>query len=201
MATATINSMGKLNTKWGICGFASALYALYTHSPRQQKDLSAAAGIETRMLAEIKSYLKMLQADERKDLLDKIQIFTRSFGGQWAAFDIDKYIGQINASVNVANPANLGDFSIAMPPEAVADYLQRICDFKLAKIWTGSGTEPKELILGLSSQKMKMYNGLAHWVYLSNGIIYSWGVQFASLQNFLSTNASYNGVAWKISIT
>lgn len=117
MATATINSMGTLNEKWGICGFTSALYALYEHSPRQkQKGLAPAAETETRMLAEIKTFLRMLQADNRADLLNKIEMFTRSFGGKWAAFEIDKYIERINASVKVTNPANLGDFSIAMPP-------------------------------------------------------------------------------------
>jgi hypothetical protein len=198
MATSTINSMGKLNTKWGICGFASALYALHEHSSmQQQKGLSSAAEVETRMLAEIKSYLRMLQADNRADLLNKIQIFTRSFGGQWAAFEIDKYIEKINASVKAANAASLGDFSIAMPPDAVVDYLKRMCDFKLARILTAKESDPKELILGVSKPDMKMYNGLAHWVYQLNGVVYSWGTQFVSLENFLSTH-SYGGVAWKI---
>jgi len=201
MATATINSMGTLNEKWGICGFTSALYALYEHSPRQkQKGLAPAAETETRMLAEIKTFLRMLQADNRADLLNKIEMFTRSFGGKWAAFEIDKYIERINASVKVTNPANLGDFSIAMPPEALVDYLQRMCELKLAKILTGKESDPKELILGLSKSSMKMYNGLAHWVYQSNGIVYSWGQQFVSLENLCSSKG-YDGVAWKIAIT
>lgn len=200
MAT-TINNMGALNTRWGICGFASALYALYGHSPRkQQAELSPAAATETRMLAEIKSYLRMLQADERVDLLNAIQTFTRSFGGQWATFAIDKYIDKINASVKVADPATLGDFSIAMPPEAVVDYLQRMCGLESARILTGKQPDPKELIVGLSKPNMKLYNGLAHWVYLLNGTVYSWGSQFVSLQNVM-TLKNYTGVACRIVIT
>lgn len=196
MATS-IDSMGKLNNAWGICGFASALYSLYEHSPKQRAQLAPAGETNTRMLAEIKTYLKMLQADDKVVLLGKIQIFTRSFGGQWADFEIDKYIERINA---VVKSGVVGDFSIAMPPEAVVDYLQRVCDFKSARILTGNELEPKELILGLSRTGMNMYNSLAHWVYELNGTIYSWGKQFPSRQSVMSYK-NYTGIAYKIAIT
>jgi len=197
MATTDINSMGKLNADQGICGFASSLYALYTHSPRKT-ELSEGAEVETRMLAEIKTYLKLLQADNRVDLMSAIQTFTRSFGGAYANFDLDKYIEQINA---VANGGSVGDFSIAMPPEAVVDYLRRACDFKSAKLLTGNMPDPAELILGLCSTKMKMYNRLAHYVYQLNGTVYSWGMQFGSVQQAAAAAHESWSVGHKIAIT
>ena len=204
MVTATIESMSELNTRWGICGFVSALSALFQHSPqKRQLELSSAAKIETRILAEIKVYLVTLQADNRVDLLSMITTFTRSFGGQWATFDIKDYIARINASPNVS-PANLGDFSIAMPPDALVDYLRRMCEFKSARILnrTWSLFDPTELILGLSSDdmNMKLHNHLAHWVYHLNGKVYSWGQECGPVPSFL-TSHKYSKVVYKIAIT
>ena len=199
MATTDINSMGKLNADQGICGFTSSLYALYTHSPRKT-ELSEGAEVETRMLAEIKTYLKLLQADNRVDLLSAIQSFTRSFGGAYTNFDLDKYIERINATVSV-NGGALGDFSIAMPPEAVVDYLRRACDFKSAKLLTGNMPDPAELILGLCSTQMREYKGLAHYVYQLNGTVYSWGKQFGSVQQAAAAAHESWSVGHKIAIT
>ena len=197
MATS-INSMSTLNEEWGICGFASSLSALYEHSPRQQAQLAQAAETKTRMLAEIKSYLVMLKADGRVDLLSAIQTFTRSFGSTWAAFDIDQYIGRINATVTAGTG---DDFSIAMPPEAVVDYLRRMCDFKSARALASNLPDPPELILGLCSTTMRMHNGLAHWVYQLNGKIYSWGDEFLSVNQAAAAAGKTWTVGHKIALT
>jgi hypothetical protein len=168
-----IDNMGVLNHKYGVCGFASSLYALYTRSP--SSGLAAGASVETRMMAEIKTYLMMLKAEGRSDLLSDIKTFTTSFP-KYESFTIDGYITEINAAVKGGIP----NFSIAMPPNAVVDYLKRACDFKNAKEVPLTDTS-NELILGVRDGKGKSepLKGLIHWVYFQNKIVYSWGVQFA----------------------
>ena len=197
MATPSINNMGVLNNDWGICGFTSSLYALYSHSPRLQSHLSSAAPIKTRMVAEIKTYLKMLEADGRVDLLNAIQTFTRSFGGAYKDFDLDDYVKEIN---KVVTDGAGGNFSIGMPPDALVDYLRRVCDFKSARILTGKLPDPPELILGCCRAGMRMYNGLAHYVYQLNGKIYSWGQEFGTIKQAGDHVGKTYTVGWKIAL-
>ncbi|HEX4135061.1 MAG TPA: hypothetical protein VHY84_10665 [Bryobacteraceae bacterium] len=178
------DTMGVLNKKWGICGFTSSLYALYTNSPGQRLRLSQGASVTSRMLAEIKTYLVILQAAGRFDLLGSIEVFTQSFGGIFTDFTVPGYIARINNIVTLSDEGleNLADekiFGIAMPPDAVVDYLQRICELRAARTVT---TDMPELILGLCSKDKVMYNGLAHYVYRLNGTVYSWGKQFPSVE-------------------
>lgn len=59
-----ITTMGKTNNDWGVCGFTSSLYSLYTHSPSVKHGaLEKGADSYVRMAAEIKSYLVTLQAE------------------------------------------------------------------------------------------------------------------------------------------
>lgn len=167
-----MNEMGVTNVQHGVCGFTSSLYALYARSPRPS--LVKGAQIETRMMAEIKTYLTMLKADGRADLLAAIKEFTNSFPG-YGGFTIDGYIQQINAAVT----QGVSNFSIAMPPAVVVDYLQRACEFKTAKeVDLSAGGV--EFILGVrdSNGKSDPLKGLIHWVYYLNGTVYSWGKQF-----------------------
>lgn len=168
-----IDNMGLVNVTQGVCGFTSSLYALYTRSPKQS--LAAGASVDTRIMAEIKTYLMMLKADGRADMLSAIKEFTTSFPG-YTGFTIDGYIQQINNAAKGGVP----NFSIAMPPVAVVDYLQRMCEFKTAKE-VPVNTAGIEFIIGVRNSKGKSspLNGLIHWVYFLNGTVYSWGKQFA----------------------
>lgn len=167
-----INNMGVVNAQHGVCGFTSSLYALYSKSPRPS--LVKGAKVETRMMAEIKTYLTMLKAEGRADLLSQIKDFTTSFPG-YGGFTIDGYIQKINQAV----VTGVSDFSIALPPAVVVDYLHRACDFKSAKE-VGVTTTGIEFILGVrdANGKSTPLNGLIHWVYYLNGTVYSWGAQF-----------------------
>jgi len=199
------NDMGVLNASWGICGFSSSLYALYQHSPTQQSRLAQAGRTTTRVLAEIKTYLVMLQADARYDLLGAIETFTQSFGGDFAKFTIPGFIMRINNIVTLGDQAliDLKDddtWGIAMPPLAVVDYLKRMCDLRIARLVKTN--LHSELILGLCGKKMHLYNGLEHYVYRLNGKVYSWGQQFNSVEAAaLSVREPTWYVGYRIAIT
>lgn len=197
-----LDQMGKMNVHWGICGFTSALYALYHHSPSQhQARLSGGAATPTRMLAEIKTYLRMLQADGQTGLLDDIRDFTRSFGNEFKTFTIESYIQRINDAVQQSNVTSDKLFSIAMPPHAVADYLKRVCGFQNPQVVDAS-TNAAEAIVGVfkSAAPGTKYGGLKHYLYRNNSAvysgtdhIYSWGSRFAS-----EAAAGYDRISQKI---
>lgn len=177
MNGTNVLEISELNKGWGICGFASALGALY-----QNKAIGGAIDqavshnqLNTRLLAEIKSYLVMLQSENNNLLLDEIARFTRSFGGVYASFTIQAYINKISSIGS--NIANVGkDFSIAMPPNGVADFLRRIGGVK-AVLVGGSCPELNDAILGLGDKTVSdQWKGLRHWVYKKgDSEIYNWG--------------------------
>lgn len=177
------DKMGVLNEGWGICGFTSSLYALYTHNPAQQARLAQGAAEPTRMLAEIKTFLRMLQADRQQKMLDDITTFTQSFGGKHKHFTITRYIERINETVTKGADPNNERFGIGLPPEAVVEYLKRVCDFKNARV-VDMSYDAHELILGVADRtdkKMTMHDGLAHYLYKRGNKIYSWGKQFGGV--------------------
>lgn len=193
MPKEQINAMGTLNNRWGVCGFNSSLYALYEHNPRKRADLTSAAKVDTRVAAEIKTFLKMLQAEGNAKLLSDIEAFTRSFGGKRAGFTIAGYIQKIDAEAakegGKFKAKMRPDLSLALPPHAVVAYLQKVAGFPGAKVVTDpvggnllTSSTANEQIIGIRDPKMASYNGLAHWVYMNNGVVYSWGRQFTSIQ-------------------
>lgn len=196
------DDMGVLNAGWGICGFTSSLYALYTHSRGQRSRLARGGRTTSNMLAEIKSYLRVLQADGRYDILDSIKTFTRSFGGRFATFTIERYITRINNIVTLSDQEiiDLKDdeiFGIAMPPAAVVDYLKRICDFQGARLVT---SDKSEMVIGVCGTALPMYNGLEHYVYYLNGTVYSWGLQFGSVREAAASQRTTWTVGYRIAI-
>lgn len=206
MTKERINAMGTLNNRWGVCGFNSSLYALYEHNPAMRAELTSAAKIDSRFAAEIKTFLRMLQAEGNAKLLADIETFTRSFGGQWQGFTVAGYIQQIDAeAARIGEKAKArirSDLSIAMPPHGVVAYLRKVAGFPGAKVLTNPGSASfltastaNEQIVGLRKPGMASYNGLAHWIYLNNGVAYSWGKQFAGLQALLTAHSRYTGVA------
>jgi hypothetical protein len=192
-----MRSMGKTNAGWGVCGFTSSLYAMYHLNPTARPRLINAPRPFT-VLAEIKTYLEMLYAEGNTDLLDEIERFTRSFGvvdgTDFRVFTprsyilyvnsaVDKYIDKMSDAVDEAI-FNDGKFSIALPPQAVVDYLKRIWRYNAkAEIIDGAGDGIVGVRDSSKDNKDKIYNGLVHYVYRKDQRIYSWGNSFGSLND------------------
>lgn len=189
------------NGDWGVCGFTSSFYAMHQRSPNNHPQLSG-AGTATRVLAEIKTYLMMLRVEGEYALLGEIERFTCSFGGRFSTFNIGGYIARINRAVNRTDDEIKDDelYGIAMPPRAVADYLQRIwgVNAQVNRI-NGGGGGVGGGIIGVSSNdpSMPLYDHLEHYMYRKNGIIYSWGQQFNSVQAAAIGGAG--GANWHVS--
>jgi hypothetical protein len=201
--------LGYTNKTWGICGFTSTLSAMYDlNQGVRGQVINGSSGY--RMLAEIKIYLEMLKA-AGSPLLADIRSFTRSFGPPYDTFEVDEYIARIDnaAGEDLSRSQILAEprFSIGMPPAAVADYIQRQWGWKatvtayaimdgagdgivgVTKGWFGSGDRKSLLPLP--------YYGLCHYLYRSNGAVYSWGIKFDSVRE---ANAEYR-VCYVISVS
>jgi hypothetical protein len=178
-----LDLMGWTNSGWGVCGFTSSFYAMYELNPGKQ-GLLLGAGIAHKVLAEIKTYLMMLKGAGELALLQDIQRFTASFNG-YNKFTIDKYIKDINSSVGRTEKQIIADskYSIAMPPQAVLDYLARTWNQQATWSYT---TTPADGIVGvrdLKDKKMVAYQGLRHYLYRKNNKFYSWGKNFTDLDD------------------
>ena len=186
----SMSDMGITNQYWGICGFTSTFYAMYgLHSDK----LDNTGNVRSRVIAEIKGYLQMLKADESA-LLGDIETFTKTFGG-YESFTIDGYIKKINESVSKSDSELKSiDFSIAMTPDAVADYIKRAWGYTATVSKSGDG----DGVIGVCDDPatMPMYDGLCHYMYRKGGKIYSWGSEFSSIQ---AAADSLNGSpTWKL---
>jgi hypothetical protein len=194
LSTAEMNLMGSTNNYWGVCGFTSSFYSMYELNPGKRA-LLVGAGIATKVLAEIKTYLMMLKAAANTQLLSEIETFTKSFGivgkCNFGNFTIENYIRLINDAVNKSDAELRGNcnYSIAMPPDAVADYLRRIWDYESeVQAISGGGGGNEDGIIGVTNGTMKLYDGLCHYMYRANGKVYSWGKVFNSVTE---ANANY----------
>jgi len=183
--TTEIEQVGIANSYWGVCGFTSTFQSLYELN-RGKKALINGAGIPTKVLAEIKTYLVTLKAEGKLRLLQEIETFTRAFpptqrGTDFSNFRIDEYIKYINKAVGKSDKAIMDDelHSIGMPPHALVDYLDRMWGIKatLSPFETGG-----DGIVGVKRDARPMYGGLCHYMYRSNGKIYSWGQTFTSIK-------------------
>lgn len=196
--------VGYTNKKWGVCGFTSTLYAMYDLNPAS-RPLVINASQAFRVLAEIKTYLVMLQADG-SPLLKEIRDFTRTFGPPYDTFEVEDYIQHIReaAADGLSRTQVLGDplFSIALPPKAVADYVQRVWGWKATVSEHAVGSGGGDGVIGVSSSATddnglpKPYHGLEHYMYRHGGKIYSWGQSFNSVQDAADEGAG--GVAWRV---
>ena len=189
---ATIDDMGRANQGWGVCGFTSSFYAIYNLNQWKGGTIIN-ANKAFRVLAEIKTYLMMLKADGKTALLNEIETFTKTFPG-FESFAIDDYIRSINAAVLKTESEIIKDkkFSIAMPPEGVADYLNRLWNCKVSVEVIGGGEGHGTGIIGVSEGASSSYDGLKHYMYRRNGVIYSWGRQFDSVV------AAMGGSSWRV---
>ena len=205
MPTEDINAMGEMNNTWGVCGFSSALYALYEHNPSLRAKLTSGAKIDTRFAAEIKTFLRMLEAEGDAKMRADIEQFTRSFGPKWTGFTIAGYLQTIDDEAERLGTIQgniTKNLSIALPPHALVAYLQKVAGFPGAKVLRDplggmfiTRSTAHEQIVGLRDGIKTMYNGLAHWVYMKNGVVYSWAKQFVGLQSLLTPRTNYVGVA------
>jgi hypothetical protein len=205
MYVTAFDFMGMTNNYWGVCGINSSLYALYENNPTLRGRLARGALTPTMVLAEIKTFLRILQADGKTDLLDAIRNFTRTFAG-FQNFTIESYIQRIDTAVGQISSGGtqmslLADpqFSIAMPPEAVLYYVQKVCGFDNAAL-IPPNSMAQEAIVGLwrnDGNNMGTYGGLRHYVYYLRGVYFSWGKQFASIDQM---QRKYGGICCKISL-
>jgi hypothetical protein len=206
-----MRSMGRRNEQWGICGFTSSLYAMYQLNVAARPFLINAPRPFT-ILAEIKTYLQMLYAESKTELLNDIEWFTRSFGVvggfDFGTFTPRSYILYINNSTSKYINANTQQtikaivsdpkFSIALPPEAVSDYLQRVWEYSsnISTMDPGGDAIIGVLDKTAKDNSSKPYGGLCHYVYRKSNKIYSWGNEYSSV-----TDASANFVpCWFIAL-
>ena len=180
-----LDQVGAANSYWGVCGFTSTFQSLYELN-RGKKALINGAGIPTKVLAEIKTYLVTLKAEGDLKLLQEIETFTRAFpktqkGTDFSTFTIDGYIDLINKAVGKSDSAIMKDelHSIGMPPHAVVDYLKRMWGVTATLTLYETGGDG---IVGVKRDSRPMYGGLCHYMYRSAGRIYSWGQNFASIK-------------------
>ncbi len=184
-----MKTMGKTNAGWGVCGFTSCLYAMYEMNPAARAMLINAPQAWC-VVYEIEEYLEVLKQKGETRLLSLIEGFTRSFK-DFGDFTVDDYIKYIRTSWDTyatANSENMNraikddpKFSIAMPPDAVVDYLKRMWKRDAKFQFTSTAADG---ILGVkdpNDKDMWMYNGLRHYLYQKNGKIYSWGETFTSV--------------------
>lgn len=199
MSGTVMESLGQLNRGWGICGFTSTFYAMYQASPATRGWLVNATQVFS-VLYEISDYLKALQAVQ-SPLLKDITAFTRSFGPPYDTFTVDDYIASIDGASETtrqvlefgSDPVTKGLeaglkadklFGIAMPPQAVADYIERMWKWKATIHEFKAGDLTSDAIVGVrnvTNKTMTMYHGLCHYLYRGGGRYYSWGKSFASL--------------------
>jgi hypothetical protein len=184
---SSLEKVGEANKYWAVCGFTTTLQALYELNPGQ-KALIVGRGTPTAVLAQIKKYLLEIQV-HRKDLCNEIEEFTKGFAN-YNNFSIIAYLDHLRMSAGMKDEdLKAGKYGIALPPHAVVDYLRRMWGAKPKLSFFDTG---KNGVVGVSefrstgyraptSASWKPYNGLIHYVYRSNGKIYSYGKKYNSL--------------------
>lgn len=207
MSGSVMKTLGQLNRGWGICGFTSTFYAMYQANPATRGWLVNATQVYS-VLYEICDYLKMLQA-ANSPLVKDIETFTRSFGSPYDTFDVNDYISKVESSSEATRQVlAFGDnsdrkdrhrelrddelFGIAMPPQVVADYIERVWKWKAAITEFKASDLIGDAIVGVrnvTSTSLTMYHGLCHYLYRGGGKYYSWGSSFPSLA---AANANYD---------
>jgi hypothetical protein len=163
--------------------------------PQLRNQLEGALDVanrSTRMMAEIKTFLVMMKAEGNDTVLGAIAELTKTFPG-YEAWSVDAYIAEINKLV-------VGNFSIAMPPEAVIEYMRSAWD--LRPVLTDK-VLPGDAILGLTCTggPVNRWRNLAHYVYQSaSGRIYSWGQQFDNLAAVNTSQGKDYSVVYRIMV-
>lgn len=180
-----MNALGIVNDDWGVCGFTSTFYAMYDANPAARGMLINATKAYS-VLFEIKDYLES-RKQQNSPLLDDITNFTQSFGPPYDTFDVDTYIANVEAaSASSRTRRDILDdptFAIAMPPQAVVDYIQGFWKWQATITEFGAANSSGDAIIGVARQidNTKPYHNLRHYLYRGSGAWYSWGKRFNSL--------------------
>lgn len=182
MSVSGIDAMGIENDTQGICGFTSTLYAVYSNRPELKGYLDKALAPKDRalrMMAEIKTFLVMMEAEGKDKIRTDIEALTRSFAG-YGSWTLESYIESINA-MGVPGSQPVANYSIAMPPEGTMEYMRTAWGMRPSLV---QNLVSGDAILGLTRTggPRNAWKNLAHYVYQgANGVIYSWGEQFKDL--------------------
>ena len=166
---------------WGICGFVCVLNGLNQRGGFKMwgKDLTAAK-IDAHIGPEIIGYLKQTEAD-KPALAKKIVDFTVSFGAPYSSFNtITKLCDEIAKHVRAGTPDKVPGFGVALPMEAVVDYVTNHVGFKCTTFTKNEEITPtslaayKDTIVGVGGAKT-----LEHWVYVDKaGVLMNWSNAF-----------------------
>lgn len=218
MSSSVMESLGQLNERWGVCGFTSTFYAMYDQNPGTRSWLVNATQVYS-VLYEISDYLKALQGAGSK-LLKDITEFTQSFGAPYDTFTVENYIQTIDLTSETTrrvlafgNDADRQDFEtklkryplfgIALPPQAVADYIERQWKWKATITEYKAGDLTCDAIVGVfkpNDASMKLYHGLRHYLYRGKGKYYSWGKSFDLLADAAAHVGSNYQICYAIEI-
>jgi hypothetical protein len=188
------DDIGIENVSQGICGFTSTLYAVYLTRPQLQRQLERAMDASMRsfrLMAEIKTFLQMMKADGKNEILEGITELTKSFPG-YGGWTVKTYIEDINKLQAKTK------YSIAMPPEAVLEYMSTCWDMRPV---VTDQVLPGDCILGLTRTggPQNRWKNLAHYVFQSaGGRIYSWGEQFSNLSEVNTAKKKDYSVVYRI---
>jgi hypothetical protein len=188
-----VEEVSNPNNEWGICGFCSSLGAMYTRDPRMAARIDRAISLNqyrTRLLAEVKTFLVMLRAAGKVDLMDQII----RFNGRWypSGFDYLAYIARVN-SIARGTFSPDAQYTLALTPDALVYYLREVCEFAGAR-WV-PGDTGADGILGLcQGGRRPLLERLDHWVYRHNGIVYNWGAADPDLSKLLTARSWSVGV-------
>ena len=185
----TLEKLGILNAGWGVCGFTSCLYGLWDVLPKTSRSQLHGGTKAHRLLAEIKVYLTMLKAETNANLIRDIEAFCQKFGGDdndFGSFTVDGYISRVNSAVSKSEKQIKADknYGIGMPPHAVVDYLNRMWEYKVSLNEGKNFGGPENGVIGVKNivdPLSALYDGLEHYMYRHNQMIYSWGESFASI--------------------
>jgi len=192
--TAELNKITEVNNKWGICGFVSVLAAMYDNDlgfKGIMNEIEKKNHYKTRIIAEMSSYLSMLEADNNK-LLTEVRVFTSTFGDIYNIADNKTFIELTQQYARLVDKVlearkrgeeisldELHEFGIAMTPDSVQDYLYRMHNIKSNHV-----EDSKNIICGCYA-KNDPNKKLKHWIYVNGqGKVFTWGKEYISLNEF-----------------
>jgi hypothetical protein len=169
--------ISEYNQSWGICGFTSALTHLYDSDSRLKSKIDAKDGHVTRLglLAEVLSFLRYV-TKFRSDLIDGLNELNKDLKSPSMKDGVAGFIPLAEKAVrDQVSLEDSNEYQCALTAEALTLYLQEICDYKKAKLTTGSDPGGRG-ILGVMSEA----GALLHWVYRdADGTVYNWGSELS----------------------
>jgi hypothetical protein len=166
--------------KWGICGFVCVLNALNQRGGFKMwgKDV-AGLKLDAHIGPEIIGYLKQTEADNPK-LAAEIVKFTGSFGAPYNTYNtITKLCDEIAKHVRANTVDAKQGFGVALPLEAIKDYVTTHCNLKCTT-WTKTEALTPKALEAYKDQIVGVGKGkLQHWVYVDKGgVLMNWNEDY-----------------------